>query len=166
MWSRTAERHPLEIAEHKARQTGYSRRANEQAVSDWLNLTVHNILDDGTPFQVQTISNAVTPTTEFLVSIPEAELGKIVGKGGRHAKILRTLVWVFGKKHGVNYALNIQTRDRGELAVPVPGVCRFCGCSESRACVDENNRTCAWMDMSRTACSSAVCRAKFAAQQS
>lgn len=40
---------------------------------------------------------------------------------------------------------------------PQTGVCRFCGCTERRACVDANGDSCSWIDADRTVCSAARC---------
>lgn len=37
------------------------------------------------------------------------------------------------------------------------GVCRYCGCAESDACVDSFEGSCSWTDKARTVCS--ACRA-------
>ena len=43
-----------------------------------------------------------------------------------------------------------------ELPAPF-GVCRYCGCTERRACVDGNGEPCRWMDADQTVCSSFSC---------
>jgi hypothetical protein len=47
------------------------------------------------------------------------------------------------------------------------GKCRFCGCTEERACLlidnpDRDRLTCAWADAERTVCTNPKCLAKFA----
>jgi hypothetical protein len=44
-----------------------------------------------------------------------------------------------------------------ELPGPVSGICRYCRCTEQRACPGG----CAWLDDQRTVCSSEPCRDKF-----
>jgi hypothetical protein len=36
--------------------------------------------------------------------------------------------------------------------VPIPGVCRVCGCSQFDACVNEEGWTCGWADPTHTLC--------------
>jgi hypothetical protein len=40
------------------------------------------------------------------------------------------------------------------------GVCRFCGCTENRACHDPETETCYWVDGRRTMCSACTCPSK------
>ena len=47
-----------------------------------------------------------------------------------------------------------------ELPSPQPGVCRYCGCTENRACPGG----CAWMDPQQTACSAEPCRERYMAE--
>jgi hypothetical protein len=44
-----------------------------------------------------------------------------------------------------------------ELPGPISGVCRYCRCTEQRACPGG----CAWLDVESTVCSSPPCFAKF-----
>lgn len=36
--------------------------------------------------------------------------------------------------------------------VPIPGVCRICGCTDSKACLGDGGEYCAWADDTRTLC--------------
>lgn len=45
-----------------------------------------------------------------------------------------------------------------ELPGPVQGMCRYCKCTDRRACP----HGCSWLDTDRTVCSSPVCMEKFA----
>ncbi|HZL29192.1 MAG TPA: hypothetical protein VFC39_21890 [Acidobacteriaceae bacterium] len=47
-----------------------------------------------------------------------------------------------------------------ELPYPPSGVCRFCHCTEHRACAGG----CSWLDFEKTACSSLACIEKFQAE--
>lgn len=44
-----------------------------------------------------------------------------------------------------------------ELPGPIPGICRYCKCTELRACPGG----CTWIDAERTVCSSMPCKAKM-----
>ncbi len=46
---------------------------------------------------------------------------------------------------------------------PVPGVCRYCGCTWERPCVlsTGGGETCAWFDRDRTICTATVCVARM-----
>jgi hypothetical protein len=47
-----------------------------------------------------------------------------------------------------------------DLPHPLMGVCRFCLCTEQRACPCG----CSWLDLDGTACSAPECKAKFIAE--
>lgn len=47
-----------------------------------------------------------------------------------------------------------------ELPYPPRGVCRFCHCTEHRACTGG----CSWLDLEETTCSSPACREKYWAE--
>lgn len=40
---------------------------------------------------------------------------------------------------------------------PTPGRCRYCGCTQNRACEDPTTGTCYWLDHRRTLCSACGC---------
>ena len=44
-----------------------------------------------------------------------------------------------------------------QIAVVAPGTCRFCGCTDARAC----RPPCFWIDELRTVCSSRPCVDKY-----
>jgi hypothetical protein len=46
-----------------------------------------------------------------------------------------------------------------ELPGPIPGICRYCKCTERRGC----RGGCTWLDQERTVCSTQLCMARFAA---
>jgi hypothetical protein len=60
---------------------------------------------------------------------------------------------------------------RAENVVLRPGTCRFCGCTESHACIfpdpdsdnprDPNLLTCWWIDPAKTVCSNPHCVAQM-----
>lgn len=39
---------------------------------------------------------------------------------------------------------------------PASGVCRVCGCTEARGCIDEQGESCEWADATRTICTRCV----------
>jgi len=39
----------------------------------------------------------------------------------------------------------------------IPGVCRFCHCTERNACTLANGDPCSWIDRGRTVCNSPAC---------
>ena len=49
-----------------------------------------------------------------------------------------------------------------ELPGPPPGICRYCRCTEQRACLLKSGCGCAWLYPERTVCSNPECAEKFA----
>jgi hypothetical protein len=43
----------------------------------------------------------------------------------------------------------------------IPGVCRYCGCTEDNACLTAGERLCGWLDLERTVCDAPPCVARF-----
>lgn len=53
----------------------------------------------------------------------------------------------------------LEFRDRRENGTP--GVCRYCGCTDDRAC----NGGCSWLDETHTSCDAPLCQMRKAAGQ-
>jgi hypothetical protein len=49
------------------------------------------------------------------------------------------------------------------VAYLMPGKCRYCGCTESNACVLQDGDTCSWHDNTRTVCTAPGCVRQFIA---
>ncbi len=49
------------------------------------------------------------------------------------------------------------------MAYLMPGKCRYCGCTESNACVLQDGDTCSWHDNTRTVCTAPGCVRQFIA---
>jgi hypothetical protein len=48
-----------------------------------------------------------------------------------------------------------------ELPGPTPGVCRYCRCTERRACRLADGRSCGWLFVEATVCSNPECEEQF-----
>lgn len=44
---------------------------------------------------------------------------------------------------------------------PTPGTCRFCGCTEDRACRLPTGEPCSWFDRMRTICNNPACICQY-----
>jgi predicted RNA-binding protein YlqC (UPF0109 family) len=62
------------------------------------------------PDEVQVKSADSEQGTTFLVTVAPTDVGKVIGKGGRNARALRSLLSAFGMKLKVRYTLNILSR--------------------------------------------------------
>lgn len=69
----------------------------EQLVDEPENVTV-DAVQRGSAVQVQ-------------VRLPEADLGKVIGRGGRIAKSIRTALMIVGSRHHMRVSLDIEGQD-------------------------------------------------------
>lgn len=81
--------------------------------SVWLENTIRSVIEDRVvippPPDKFTVQARVVDarSTELLVTVPAAEYGKLVGKQGRTARAIRTLLMPRSARDGVRYVLNI-----------------------------------------------------------
>jgi hypothetical protein len=67
------------------------------------------------------------------------------------------------RRHADEHRRHLERRKHGRRPRHRPGTCRFCGCTEDRACilgvdpVDQVAMTCSWTDKSRIVCSNPKC---------
>ena len=62
------------------------------------------------PDEVQVKSTDSEQGTTFLVTVAPTDVGKVIGKGGRNAQALRSLLSAFGMKLRARYTLDIVSR--------------------------------------------------------
>lgn len=72
----------------------------------WL---VDQLMDEPEHVTVETIERG--SVIQVQVRLPEEDLGKIIGRGGRIAKAMRTALMIAGSRHNVRVSLDIEGRD-------------------------------------------------------
>ena len=68
---------------------------------------VEHLVDE--PQSVQTSLERRNGAVHVQLRMPEEELGKVIGRGGRIAKSLRTVLLVAGSRHNVRVTLDIES---------------------------------------------------------
>jgi predicted RNA-binding protein YlqC (UPF0109 family) len=68
---------------------------------------VGNLVEE--PDSVEISSELRGSTMYLAVNVPEAELGKVIGRGGRIAKAIRTALTVAGSRHHLRVSLDIES---------------------------------------------------------
>ena len=83
--------------------TGDARQQLEGLIS----YIVGNLVDE--PQTVEISSEQRGTTVHLTVNVPEVELGKVIGRGGRIAKAIRTALTVAGSRHHLRVSLDIES---------------------------------------------------------
>jgi predicted RNA-binding protein YlqC (UPF0109 family) len=81
-----------------------------QAVASLRELVVFlvgNLVDD--PEQVSVVAEQRGSLVQIQVQLPESELGKVIGRGGRIAKAIRTALMIAGSRHHLRVSLDIES---------------------------------------------------------
>lgn len=68
---------------------------------------IGNLVDE--PDAVEITSELRGSTVYLAVNVPETELGKVIGRGGRIAKAIRTALTVAGSRHHLRVSLDIES---------------------------------------------------------
>ena len=87
-----------------------------QQDQEFVEFVVKSIVDN--PDEVKTDRTVDEMGVLITLSVSPADMGKIIGKEGRTAKALRTLLRVLGAKHNARVNLKIMEPDGGEVHVP------------------------------------------------
>jgi uncharacterized protein len=78
-----------------------------QQLEGLISYIVGNLVDD--PETVEIGSEQRGTTIHLTVNVPEEELGKVIGRGGRIAKAIRTALTVAGSRHHLRVSLDIES---------------------------------------------------------
>ncbi len=68
---------------------------------------VENLIDN--PESAEVVAEQRGALVQIQVRLPEAELGKLIGRGGRIAKAIRTALMVAGSRHHLRVSLDIES---------------------------------------------------------
>lgn len=83
--------------------------ASEEATESLRELVtylVNSLVDE--PESVEIDVTRRGPSVHIQLRLPEAELGKVIGRGGRIAKAIRTVLLIAGSKHHLRVSLDIE----------------------------------------------------------
>jgi|GEM_PF-77012 len=72
----------------------------------WL---VEQLMDDPASVSVEAVERG--SSVQIQVRLPESDLGKIIGRGGRIAKAMRTALMIAGSRHHLRVSLDIEGQD-------------------------------------------------------
>ncbi|MGC4107743.1 MAG: KH domain-containing protein [Thermomicrobiales bacterium] len=78
-----------------------------QQLEGLISYIVGNLVDE--PDAVEIASEQRGTTIHLTVNVPEEELGKVIGRGGRIAKAIRTALTVAGSRHHLRVSLDIES---------------------------------------------------------
>lgn len=78
-----------------------------QQLEGLISYIVGSLVDD--PEAVEIASDLRGTTIHLSVNVPEEELGKVIGRGGRIAKAIRTALTVAGSRHHMRVSLDIES---------------------------------------------------------
>lgn len=96
--------------------TGIVRGMNSETVekatltASWLTLIITNLVDERDPDKIIIQPELHPDRIAFGVKVPPREIGKVIGRGGRIARALRTLLMARGRKDRLIYVLDIEER--------------------------------------------------------
>lgn len=68
---------------------------------------VENLVDN--PGESEVVADQHGSLVQIRVRLPEAELGKVIGRGGRIAKAIRTSLMIAGSRHHLRVSLDIES---------------------------------------------------------
>jgi len=83
-----------------------SDRATE-TLRELVTYLVHNLVDD--PETVEILVERRGSLVHIQLRLPEGEMGKMIGRGGRIAKAIRTVLLIAGSKHHLRVSLDIES---------------------------------------------------------
>ena len=72
----------------------------------WL---VEELVDDAEAVSVEAVERG--SSVQIQVRMPEEDLGKVIGRGGRIAKAIRTALSIAGSRHHLRVSLDIEGQD-------------------------------------------------------
>ena len=90
--------------------TARSEEASDEAAESLRELVtylVQNLVDD--PEEAEISLERRGTSVHIQLRLPEEDLGKVIGRGGRIAKAIRTVLLIAGSKHHLRVSLDIES---------------------------------------------------------
>jgi predicted RNA-binding protein YlqC (UPF0109 family) len=88
---------------------GYQEDPSESTIDSLRGLItflVENLVDEPASAEIDIEQHG--SAVQIRVNVPEEELGKIIGRGGRIAKAMRTALMIAGSRHHLRVSLDIE----------------------------------------------------------
>ncbi len=77
-----------------------------ESLRELVTYLVNSLVDE--PESVEIDVTRRGPAVHIQLRLPESELGKVIGRGGRIAKAIRTVLLIAGSKHHLRVSLDIE----------------------------------------------------------
>ncbi|MDQ3653923.1 MAG: KH domain-containing protein [Chloroflexota bacterium] len=77
-----------------------------ESLRELVTYLVNSLVDEPESVEIEVIRRG--PSVHIQLCLPESELGKVIGRGGRIAKAIRTVLLIAGSKHHLRVSLDIE----------------------------------------------------------
>ncbi len=77
-----------------------------ESLRELVTYLVYSLIDEPDAVEIEVTRRG--PTVHIQLRLPESELGKVIGRGGRIAKAIRTVLLIAGSKHHLRVSLDIE----------------------------------------------------------
>jgi predicted RNA-binding protein YlqC (UPF0109 family) len=81
--------------------------AATQSLRELVTFLVDNLVDE--PENVDVLVDRRGSAVHIQLRLPETDLGKVIGRGGRIAKAIRTVLLIAGSRHNLRVTLDIES---------------------------------------------------------
>jgi len=78
-----------------------------ESLRELVTYLVHSLVDD--PDTVEIFVERRGPSVQIQLRLPEGEMGQVIGRGGRIAKAIRTVLLIAGSRHHLRVSLDIES---------------------------------------------------------
>lgn len=108
----------LEANDVPAREVGEQDVADEpgsvaESLRGLIVYLVENLVDDPTVVDIDVDQQGAV--VQITVHVPQDDLGKVIGRGGRIAKAMRTALMIAGSRHHVRVSLDIEGKTERQV---------------------------------------------------
>ncbi len=77
-----------------------------ESLRELVTYLVNSLVDEPESVEIEVTRRG--PSVHIQLRLPETELGKVIGRGGRIAKAIRTVLLIAGSKHHLRVSLDIE----------------------------------------------------------